>query len=202
MKVTAPAARSPISDKVFGRVWQDPRGIPGSLRIVQNEPLGKRFIITSLVFFLFASFDTLVMRTQLLVPDNRLVDAEWYNRFFTMHGSAMMFLVAVPMIQGIATLVLPGMLGARELPFPRLTAFAYWTFLFGGLLFYSSGIFQEEPDVGWFAYLPSSSKEFSPSRGVDFWLIGLNVAEIGAIPTILCVRWRNAAIRAKASNWA
>lgn len=181
MSVSAPVAHSPISDQEFGRVWKDPGGIIGRLRAVQNEPLGKRFLLLSLVFFLLASFDTLVMRTQLAVPDNPLVSPDWYNRFFTMHGSSMMFLFAVPFIQGVATLVLPGMLGARELPFPRLTAFAFWTFLFGGLLFYSSGLFQQEPDVGWFAYLPLSSKEFSPTRGVDFWLLGLNVAEIGAI---------------------
>ena len=98
-----------------------------------------------------------------------------------MHGSIMMFLVTVPLMEALANFLLPVLLGARELPFPRMTAFGFWTFLFGGLFFYSSFRVGQVPEVGWTAYVPLSGKVFSPDLGVDFWLLGLSVAEVAAI---------------------
>lgn len=170
-----------ISDEEFEKVWNPPPGLYGFIATVQNGPIGVRFIMTSFLFFILAGIAALVMRTQLAVPDNTLVDPETYNRLFTMHGSTMMFLFTVPLVEGVATLVLPQMLGSRELPFPRLTAFAYWTFLIGGLIFYSSFFFNAVPDAGWFAYVPLSGETYSRGLGMDFWLLGLGVAEIGAI---------------------
>ncbi|MBK8020790.1 MAG: cytochrome c oxidase subunit I [Chloroflexi bacterium] len=169
-----------VSDQEFERVWQIPRGLLGRLSTVQNSPLGLRFVCLSFLFFVLAGVLALTMRTQLAIPENSLLSPELYNQFFTMHGSTMMFLFAVPMIEGIATLVLPQMLGSRELPFPRLTAFSFWAFLIGGLLFYASFLW-EAPSGGWFAYVPLTNAEYSPGLGMDFWLLGLNVAEIGAI---------------------
>ena len=170
-----------VSDEEFEKIWFPPPGIYGFFATVQNSPLGMRFIGTSLLFFVLGGITALMMRMQLAVPNNTLIDPETYNRLFTMHGSTMMFLFTVPLVEGIATLVLPQMLGSRELPFPRLTAFAFWSFLIGGLIFYSSFLFNSVPDAGWFAYTPLSDEPFSPDLGMDFWLLGLGVAEIGAI---------------------
>jgi cytochrome c oxidase subunit I+III len=134
-------------------------------------------------FFLIlgGSVDSVVMRLQLAVPENGLVGPQLYNEMFTNHGSVTMFLVILPIFEGFAILMLPLLLGTREMPFPRLGAFAYWTFLFGGLLYYSSALFQLVPDAGWFAYTPLSGPEFSPDLAIDFWVLGLGVAEVGAI---------------------
>ena len=93
----------------------------------------------------------------------------------------MMFLVILPIFEGFAILLLPLLLGTRELPFPRLGAFSFWAFLFGGLLYYSSALFQLVPDAGWFAYTPLSGPTFSPDLALDFWVLGLGVAEVAAI---------------------
>ncbi len=170
-----------VSDDRFEEIWKPPPGLWGWLTTVQNGYLGMRFIAMSLLFFVLGGIVALLMRTQLAVPENTLLDPETYNRFFTMHGSTMMFLFTIPLVEGIATLVLPQMLGSRELPFPRLTAFAFWSFLLGGLIFYASFFFNAVPDGGWFAYVPLTNTEYSPDLGMDFWLLGLNVAEIGAI---------------------
>ena len=121
------------------------------------------------------------MRLQLSVPENELVSPALYNELFTNHGSVTMFLVILPIFEGFAILLLPLVLGTRELPFPRLGAFSYWAFLFGGLLYYSSTLFQLVPNAGWFAYAPLSSLEYSPDLALDFWVLGLGVAEVAAV---------------------
>jgi cytochrome c oxidase subunit I+III len=136
---------------------------------------------TAFAFFLLGGINALLMRLQLFRPENDLVSPQSYNGFFTMHGSTMMFLFAVPMLEGFAILLLPFILGNREMPFPRLGVFSYWIFLFGGLLFYASFLFNEVPDAGWFAYTPLSGPQYSPGLGMDFWLLALGVSEIGAI---------------------
>lgn len=170
-----------VSEETFAQVWQPPKGLWGWLTTVQNQAVGIRFIATSFGFFIAAGVLALLMRLQLIRPENTFLSPETYNRFFTMHGSTMMFLFLIPLVEGIATLVLPQMFGSRELPFPRFSAFSYWTFLFGGLIFYSSFLFGAVPDAGWFAYVPLTGEQFSPGKGMDFWLLGLNVAEVGAI---------------------
>jgi cytochrome c oxidase subunit I+III len=171
----------PVSEEEFSRVWHDPQGFKGIFAAVQNQPIGLRLIGLSLFFLILGGIQALLMRTQLAVPNNTFLDPETYNRLMTMHGTTMMFLVAIPMIEGIGTLVLPQMLGSRELPFPRLASFAFWTFLFGGLIFYFGFFVDAVPDGGWFAYVPLTNKEFSPDLGIDFYLLGLNVAETAAI---------------------
>jgi cytochrome c oxidase subunit I+III len=121
------------------------------------------------------------MRMQLAVPENSLVSPELYNELFTNHGTVVMFLVILPIFEGFAILLLPLLLGTREMPFPRLGAFSYWSFLLGGLLYYSSTLFQAVPNAGWFAYTPLSGLEFSPDLALDFWVLGLGVAEVAAI---------------------
>src|SRR5690606_37000167 len=113
------------------RVWQPPRGLR-ALTVVNNTNVGLFYIGTALLFFLLAGVLALLMRTQLAVPDNDLIGHELYNQLFTMHGTVMMFLFAVPAVEAMAMLLLPNMLGARDLPFPRLSAYAYWAYAVGG----------------------------------------------------------------------
>jgi cytochrome c oxidase subunit I+III len=167
--------------EAFDRIWSDPRGFIGWLRTINNIPIAHRYMVTGFAFFLIGGIQALLMRIQLGTPDNTFLSAERYNQLFTMHGTTMMFLFVIPFIEAIANYLLPLMLGARDLPFPRLTALSYWTYLFGGMFLYSSFLFGTVPDGGWFAYVPLTSREFSPGLGLDFWDIGLSVAEVAAI---------------------
>ena len=182
-----PAHASPTvgeaeTDEQLERVWSDPPGLWGQLRAVQNDNIGLRLMLTGFFFVILGgSVDSVVMRTQLAFPEMGLVGPQLYNELFTNHGSVTMFLVILPIFEGFAILLLPLLLGSREMPFPRLGAFAYWTFLLGGLLYYSATLFQLVPDAGWFAYTPLSGPEFSPDLALDFWVLGLGVAEVGAI---------------------
>lgn len=180
--LTTPRAASPATVEPLDRLWDDKPGIWGRLTAVQNDAVGTRMLLTGFFFLLLGgSVDSFVMRLQLARPESELIGAELYNEMFTNHGSVTMFLVILPIFEGFAILILPSILGSREMPFPRLGAFAYWTFLLGGLLYYSSTLFQLVPNAGWFAYTPLSGPEFSPDLNLDFWVLGLGVAEVGAI---------------------
>jgi cytochrome c oxidase subunit I+III len=171
-----------MTGEELNRLWADPPGLRGQLTGVQNDKIGTRLLLTGFFFLLLGgSFDSFVMRMQLAVPDNSLVSPELYNELFTNHGTVVMFLVILPIFEGFAILLLPLLLGTREMPFPRLGAFSYWTFLLGGLLYYSSTLFRMVPNAGWFAYTPLSGLEFSPDLALDFWVLGLGVAEVAAI---------------------
>jgi len=177
-----PAVTEPMTGEELNRLWADPPGLRGQLTGVQNDKIGTRLLLTGFFFLLLGgSFDSFVMRMQLAVPDNSLVSPELYNELFTNHGTVVMFLVILPIFEGFAILLLPLLLGTREMPFPRLGAFSYWTFLLGGLLYYSSTLFRAVPNAGWFAYTPLSGLEFSPDLALDFWVLGLGVAEVAAI---------------------
>jgi cytochrome c oxidase subunit I+III len=171
----------PETAETLKRVWADPPGWRGWLMAVQNDTIGVRILATAFFFFTLGGFDSLVIRTQLAVPENTFIDAELYNKFFTMHGSVIMFLVILPMLEGFTILALPFLLGSREMPFPRLGVYSFFTFLFGGLLFYSSALLEVVPDTGWTAYVPLSNSTYSPGLPLDYWLLGLGVAEVGAI---------------------
>jgi cytochrome c oxidase subunit I+III len=171
-----------MTGEELNRLWADPPGLRGQLTGVQNDKIGTRLLLTGFFFLLLGgSFDSFVMRMQLAVPENSLVSPELYNELFTNHGTVVMFLVILPIFEGFAVLLLPLLLGTREMPFPRLGAFSYWTFLLGGLLYYSSTLFRAVPNAGWFAYTPLSGLEFSPDLALDFWVLGLGVAEVAAI---------------------
>ncbi len=175
-------AKEPLTHDELNQLFADPPGLKGQLTGVQNDKIGIRLLLTGFFFLLLGgSFDSVLMRLQLAVPDSSLISPELYNELFTNHGTVTMFLVILPLFEGFAILLLPLLLGTREMPFPRLGAFAYWTFLFGGLLYYSSTLFQLVPDAGWTAYTPLSLPEFSPTLALDFWVLGLGVAEVGAI---------------------
>ena len=160
--------------------WRDPPGW-GRLAAVNHTTIGKRFIFTSLVFFLIGGVLAMLIRAQLATSGNAFLDQAVYNQVFTMHGTVMMFLFAIPMLEGYALYLLPKMLGSRDLAFPRLGAYAYWCYLFGGLILLGAMFAGVAPDSGWFMYTPLSSSAYSPGINADVWLIGVTFAEISAI---------------------
>src|SRR5690606_31039703 len=135
------------------RVWKADPGL-GALAAVNHSTIGIRFVVTGFVFFLIGGILAMLLRTQLAIPDNTALDHEQYNAAFTLHGTAMMFFFAVPIMEGFAVYVLPKAIGARDLVFPRLCAFGCWCYLFGGILLFSSLIVGTPPDAGWFLYTP------------------------------------------------
>ena len=160
--------------------WTRPSGwrVVGS---VNNVFIGKLYIATAFVFLLLGGVLALLMRAQLAAPSQTLIDAPLFQQLFTMHGTVMMFLFAVPMVEAIAVYLLPNMLGARDLPFPRLSAYSYWMYAIGGLAFYATLFWQLAPDSGWFMYPPLSGSRYSPGLNADFWLLGIGFIEISAI---------------------
>ena len=172
--------RPPDEAARLSAAWESPRGwrIVSS---VQNNDIGLFYVFTALLFLVLAGALALLMRVQLAVPDNTLISENTYNQLFTMHGTVMMFLFAVPVVEAIAVYMLPGMLGARDLPFPRLGAYAFWAYAVGGLVFFGTIFFGVSPDGGWFMYPPLTGKEYSPGPGADWWLLGIGFIEISAI---------------------
>jgi cytochrome c oxidase subunit I+III len=162
------------------RVWEVPKGWR-ILSAVNNTVIGGFYIATAFLFFLLAGLLGLLMRLQLAVPGNAFLSQETYNQIFTMHGTVMMFLFAVPAVEAVGMLLLPQMLGARDLPFPRLGAFAFWAYLVGGLVFFSTLFFGTAPSGGWFMYPPLTGTRYSPDIGADWWLLGIGFIEISAI---------------------
>ncbi|MDB5936575.1 MAG: ctaD, partial [Massilia sp.] len=186
MTRTEPAALPSSTPRPAGELeglkapWKTPTGWRFFSR-VNNTTIGLLYIGTALLFFVLAGILGLLMRAQLAVPDNTLLSAQTYNQVFTMHGTVMMFLFAIPVVEAIAVYLLPNMLGARDLPFPRLSAYAFWAYAVGGLAFFCTLFAGLAPDGGWFMYPPLSGKEYSPGLNSDFWLLGIGFIEISAI---------------------
>lgn len=162
------------------RVWGNLPGL-GTLAAVNHTTIGLRFMVTGLLFFLVAGLLGMVIRTQLAQPEQDIITPELYAQAFTMHGTLMMFLFAIPVLEGLAMYLIPKMIGARDLIFPRLSAFGYYCYLFGGMIVLSSLFLGIAPDTGWFMYTPLSNAEYSPGLGADFWLLGITFVEISAI---------------------
>lgn len=166
--------------KQLEKVWVNPPGWR-ALTIVNHTTVGIRFMVTGGVFFLIGGLLAMVMRSQLAFPQQDLVSPEIYNQLFTMHGSLMMFLFAVPILEGVALYLIPKMIGARDLAFPRLSAFGYFCYLFGGIILTFSLVLDMAPNAGWFMYTPLSSSAYSPGPNSDFWLLGITFVEISTV---------------------
>ena len=161
---------------------------------VDHKRLGLMYIVSALLFFVTAGLMAAVIRLQLAFPNGHVVDPDTYNRLFTMHGTTMVFLVGMPMVAGFSNYLVPLMIGARDMAFPRLNAMGFWIFLFGGLLLYFSyigggglGGSGSAPDVGWFAYSPLTAKAFSRGASTDYWILGILVSGIGSIASAINV---------------
>jgi cytochrome c oxidase subunit I+III len=155
------------------RIWFEPAGLKSWATTVNHKKIGKRYLITAFAFFVAAGIEALIMRTQLAEPNAGLVGPDAYNELFSMHGVTMIFLFVTPMLSGFGNYFVPLQLGARDMAFPRMNAFSYWVFLAAGLFIYSSLLFGEAPNDGWFNYVPLSQKSFTPSLNIDFYNLGL-----------------------------
>jgi cytochrome c oxidase subunit 1 len=174
----------------------------GWVTTVDHKRLGILYILYALIFLVIGGIEAGVMRIQLMHAHNDFVSPQVFNRMFTMHGTTMIFFVAMPLVFGFANYLIPLMIGARDMAFPRLNAFSFWLMAFGGFLLYFSlvganGLYGagNAPDVGWFAYAPLTSRTFSVGHSTDFWTLGLLVSGFGSIgtainilTTILCMR--------------
>jgi heme/copper-type cytochrome/quinol oxidase subunit 1 len=145
--------------------WRDKPGIVGRLSSIDHKVIGKRFVATAFFFFTVAGIMAGLMRHQLSRPNNDLLGPDLYNQLFTMHGTTMMFLFAVPIMQGMMVYLVPLMVGTRNTAFPRMTACAYWIYLFGGLTFLGAFAFNTGADAGWFAYVPLAGPDSGSASG-------------------------------------
>jgi cytochrome c oxidase subunit 1 len=157
---------------------------------VDHKRLGVMYVVAGLAFFLIAGLEASVIRWQLAAAGNTVVSPQVFNRLFTVHGTTMIFLVGIPIVFGFANYLVPLMIGARDLAFPRLNAFGFWAFLFGGCLLYFSflggdGLYGagSAPDVGWFAYAPLTGRAFSPGNSTDYWNLSILVMGFGTVTT-------------------
>jgi cytochrome c oxidase subunit I len=163
------------------RTWQHDRGIKAFFSEVDHKRIGLRFIVTALVFFALGGVLAALMRIQLAVPENDFLGPDLYNQVFTMHGTTMMFLFAVPVMEGLAIYFVPLMVGARAIALPRLAAYGYWMFLAGGIFLYVSFLLNIGPDNGWFSYVPLAGPEFSPGKRADVWAQLITFTEVSAL---------------------
>ena len=151
------------------------------LSTVDHKRIGVLYMLTGLFFLIVGGIEALVIRLQLAVPNNHLVAPDTFNQLFTMHGTTMIFLVAMPLLFGFVNYILPLQIGARDMAFPRLNAFGYWCQPFGGILLHFSILAGGAPAVGWFSYAPLSETPYSSSPGVDYWAIAIFVLGLGTI---------------------
>src|SRR5258706_2131979 len=164
------------------------------LTTVDHKRLGILYIGTALFFFAVAGVMAALMRIQLAYPNSTFLAPEVFNRLFTMHGTTMVFLVGMPFFAGLANYLTPLMIGARDMAFPRLNAFGYWIFLFGGFLLYFSYVSGQglaghgtAPDVGWFAYAPLTERAFSRGSSTDYWILSIILTGIGTTASVINV---------------
>src|ERR1700751_4547099 len=186
--------------RVEGKAWVDL--LHEWVTTVDHKRLGILYMVSSLLFLALGGVEALIIRIQLMHAHNNFVSPEVFNRMFTMHGTTMIFFVAMPVLFGFANYLVPLMIGARDMAFPRLNAFSFWLSFLGGLLLYFSflggtGLYGagSAPDVGWWSYAPLGARAFSPGHSSDYWTLALLVSGFGSIgtainiiATILCLR--------------
>src|SRR5580698_865975 len=172
------------------------------LSTVDHKRIGILYMVTALVFFVVGGVEALFIRLQLAVPNNTLLQPDTYNMLFTMHGTTMIFLVAMPVLFGLANYFVPLQIGARDMAFPRLNAFSFWLVPLGGILLHFSFLVGGGPMMGWFAYAPLNETPYSSQLGVDYWALALLVLGIGSVATsinlivtVLCQRAPNMTLR-------
>jgi cytochrome c oxidase subunit I+III len=193
----APAAPADIDRerRSLEQSWRVPRGLVGWFMVVDHRTIGIRYIMTAFVFFILAGLLAAAIRLQLAIPENRFLSPDQYNQIFTTHGLTMMFLFAVPVMEAMGVYLVPLMVGTRNIAFPRLNAFSYYMFLFGGVLLFTALMLNTGPDTGWFSYPPLAGPDYSPGKRVDIFsqlitfteLAGLAVA-VELVATIFKLR--------------
>ena len=168
---------------------------------IDHKKIGKMYGFTSLIFFIIGGCEALLIRTQLATPNGTLLSAQVYNEVFTMHGTTMIFLFVMPLGVAFMNYFIPLQIGARDVAFPRLNAFGFWTFLAGGLILNSSWILGGAPDNGWYNYAPNSLVVFSPTHGIDFWTVGLITTGVASLVTSINLITTVINMRAPGMTW-
>ncbi|MEA2641230.1 MAG: cytochrome c oxidase subunit [Chloroflexota bacterium] len=178
------AVPSPIAERRVLRPIA-PTGVWSWITTIDHKRIGVLYGTTAFIFFLIGGLEALLMRTQLIRPNNTLLGPDQFNGLFTMHGTTMIFLVVMPLSAAFFNYVVPLQIGARDVAFPRLNAFSYWTFLSGAILLNLGFVAQTVPDNGWFSYANITERAFSPSAGQDFWVVGLQVLGVASLAAAL-----------------
>ena len=168
-------------EQALDQAWRTPSGIWGTLATVDHKMIGRRYIATAFIFLILGGILALAMRWQLARPELRALSADRYNQVFTMHGANMMFLFAVPVMEAFAVFLVPLMVGTRNIAFPRLNAFSYWIYAFGGVFLWGAFLLEMGPDVGWFAYVPLSGPQFGAGKRADTWAQMITFTEVAAL---------------------
>ena len=168
-------------DTQLAQTWRTEPGFWGALSTVDHKIIARRYIVTAFVFLLLGGLLAIAMRVQLAQPEARFIGPDRYNQIFTTHGSNMMFLFAVPVMEAMGIYLVPLMVGTRNIAFPRLNAFSYWIFLAGGLLLWIAFAVDAGPDVGWFAYVPLSGPEYGAGKRADIWAQMITFTELSAL---------------------
>ena len=168
-------------DRRLAATWSTPAGFWGALSTVDHKIIGRRYIVTAFVFLALGGILSLAIRLQLSRPEARFIGPDRYNQIFTMHGTNMMFLFAVPVMEAMAVYLVPLMVGTRNIAFPRLNAFSYWIYLAGGLLLWIAFAVDTGPDVGWFAYVPLSGPQYAAGKRADIWAQMITFTEVSAL---------------------
>ena len=179
-----PSGATTSSPEAALGVFRRPSGSTGWrswLFTVDHKRIGIMYGAAALFFFVIGGIEALIIRAQLAAPSQELISADLYNQMFTMHGVTMIFLVVMPIGAAFMNYLMPLQIGARDVAFPRLNAFSFWCFFFGGLFFNSSWFLGGGADGGWFAYAPNTSVIFSPSHGMDFYALGLQITGIASL---------------------
>ncbi|MFN8556661.1 MAG: cbb3-type cytochrome c oxidase subunit I [Dehalococcoidia bacterium] len=148
---------------------------------IDHKRIGTLYGVTSFLFFLLGGLEALAIRSQLAAPNLNVITADFYNQMFTMHGTTMVFLVVMPMSSAFFNWLIPLMIGARDVAFPRLNALSYWVFLFAGLFLYSSFFFGGSPNQGWYGYAPLTTRLYTSGHGVDFWVLSLQMLGVASL---------------------
>jgi cytochrome c oxidase subunit 1 len=156
-------------------------GLWSWLTTVDHKRIGILYLYTALSFFIIGGLEAVIIRAQLQGPNGTLVSAEVYNQLFTMHGTTMVFLAIMPLSAAFFNFLIPLQIGARDVAFPRLNAFSYWVYLFGGIFITVPIFFQVAPDGGWFGYTPLTTRDYSPGINIDFWVIGLQILGVSSL---------------------
>jgi len=168
--------------------WLEPPGFIGWFQRIHHTTIGKRFMFTSFLLFVLGGILAVLMRMQLAAPENHFLTNDKYNQFFSVHGSTMVFLFAVPMMfQGFGIYIVPLMCGARNIAFPRLAAFSYFIYVGGCLLLWFGLFTNTGVDTGWFSYVTLSGPDFSPGKRVDYWAQMITFTELSALTTAICI---------------
>jgi cytochrome c oxidase subunit 1/cytochrome c oxidase subunit I+III len=170
-------ARAEIADREerekLLRIWETAPGLYGWLASVDHKTIGIRYLCTAFLFLLVGGLEALVMRVQLAQPDLKVLSPDAYNQLFSMHGTTMMFLYALPMLSGFSNYLWPLILGSRDMAFPRLNALSYWVYVFAGIFLYASFPLGQAPNGGWFAYTPNTGMDYDPGINMDIYTLGL-----------------------------